>query len=56
MRDAVILSTARTPIGHPYGMSGAAWSAMRRSSAISVAQGMFMATMNVSAAAQFEVL
>jgi hypothetical protein len=22
MRDAVIPSTARTPIGHPYGMSG----------------------------------
>jgi hypothetical protein len=53
MRDAVILSTARTPIGHPYGMSGAAWSAMRRSSAIT---GHVMATMNVSAAAQFEVL
>ena len=23
MTDAVIVSTARTPIGHPYGMSGA---------------------------------
>jgi hypothetical protein len=46
MRDAVILSTARTPVGHPYGMSGAARSAMRA----------ITATMNVSAAAQFEVL
>jgi hypothetical protein len=56
MRDAVILSNARTPIGHPYGMSGACMvghvpieGKKRGASDVAV-------TMNAGAAAPFEEL
>ena len=56
MRDAVILSTARTPIGHPYGMSGAFVVGHAPIEGKKRGARHAVVTMNVGAAAPLEVL
>ena len=56
MRDAVILSTARTPIGHPYGMSGASVVSHAPIEGKKRGASDVVVTINVGATTPFEVL